>query len=60
MTSKEYCIIKQFIQALVDVAYERCTIRIEGKNCGCITINDANDLLKRISLLVEDKDDDEN
>jgi len=58
MTNKEYFIIKQFVQALVDVAYTRCTVRVEGKDCGCMTINDANDLLKRIQILVEDEADD--
>lgn len=56
MTNKELTIIKQFIEALVDTAYTRCTVKIKGENCGCITVEDANNLLNRISVLLDEKE----
>lgn len=56
MTSKEFSIVKQFIQALIDTAYTRCAVKIGGENCGCVTIEDANSLLKRINILVDEEE----
>lgn len=56
MTNREYCIIKQFVKALIDVAYARGTVKVAGKNCGCVSDYDASELLNRIQILVEDED----
>lgn len=41
---------------MLDTAYMRCTVKVGGENCGCITVQDANALLSRIRVLLDEEE----
>lgn len=57
MTKKEFIILKQYAEAMVETTYNRCCTNYKGKKYGLINIDDLNVFLGRVAVLVDEEED---